>query len=88
MKIGTPIDWYDSYNGPKSLGWEDGQFVCLIGYNVRIEGGARGYILEFAAHTADDAILGAKELYESQLSSGISTDVRALTHLTHLADGQ
>jgi hypothetical protein len=61
----SPEQWFEEYDGPKDLLWQDGQFQCWIGLNAMSEGGTvRGYEVAETGDTAASAILKAMKKYE------------------------
>lgn len=58
------IVWFDGLDGPKELLWQDGQFLCWIGFNLQITGQIRGFELSATGASVIAAILDVKRQYE------------------------
>lgn len=57
--------WFEDYDGPKTLCWDDGQFVCGVGVNLPAScGGVTGEELTARATSAARAVAEVKARYD------------------------
>ena len=56
-------EWFDAYDGPKSLGWGGNGFHCSIGWNERNYFGIQGRSVVGIGDTPRGAIMRARAEY-------------------------